>query len=733
MYCFACVNWDIFRRANPSPSGPHIVLHRRCEIEQTRGKEKFLDNCLGFGSVVEKFIMADEESGPKITIFVKTAKEKKSIEIEESANVKELKEEVAKQFSTTVEQVCLIFAGKILKDHEDIKSHNIKSGLTIHLVIRTGNRQQQSNQTPPPQSHANPPSDMFAPNFAFPGLGLGGLASLANNSAFADAQQRMQRELMNNPEMMRQLFDSPIVQSLFSNPETLRDMIMNHPQMQQIMERNPEISHIFNNPDLLRHTMEIMRNPAMLQEVMRNQDRALSNIESVPGGYNALRRMYTELQEPMYNAAQEQFGTNPFASLVSDGGDSTSSQQGTENRDPLPNPWAPGGSQSPGSNSRPSAPTPPNIMGSPGMQSMFQQLTDNPNLLSNLNTPFVQNMMQTLAANPEFTARMISSNPLLADNPALQQQMRTMLPQFMSQLQNPEHQNLLGNPAAIQAMMQIHQGVSQLQQIAPSIFNLGGLTSGIPGATTTTGNATTTTSTTATSSTPTTGTTTTSTGSIPNPAPDGSNMSSPEAFTQLMANMLSTMAISDSSPQQQQQQQQPPPEERYRSQLEQLANMGFVNREANLQESLFLVFYFVVFRGGLTSGIPGATTTTTGNATTTTSTTATSSTPTTGTTTTSTGSTPNPAPDGSNMSSPEAFTQLMANMLSTMAISDSSPQQQQQQQQPPPEERYRSQLEQLANMGFVNREANLQALITTFGDISAAVERLLQSHQYNSA
>lgn len=43
-------------------------------------------------------------------------------------------------------------------------------------------------------------------------------------------------QLMSNPEMMRQLFDSPIVQSLFSNPETLRDIIMNHPQMQQIME-----------------------------------------------------------------------------------------------------------------------------------------------------------------------------------------------------------------------------------------------------------------------------------------------------------------------------------------------------------------------------------------------------------------------------------------------------------------------------------------------------------------
>lgn len=39
---------------------------------------------------------------------------------------------------------------------------------------------------------------------------------------------------------------------------------------------------------------------------MRNQDRALSNLESIPGGYNALRRMYTDIQEPILNAAEEQ-------------------------------------------------------------------------------------------------------------------------------------------------------------------------------------------------------------------------------------------------------------------------------------------------------------------------------------------------------------------------------------------------------------------------------------------
>lgn len=62
------------------------------------------------------------------------------------------------------------------------------------------------------------------------------------------------------------------------------------------MQRHPEINHVMNNPELLRQTMEIARNPAMLQELMRSQDRALSNLESIPGGYSALQRMYRDIQ-----------------------------------------------------------------------------------------------------------------------------------------------------------------------------------------------------------------------------------------------------------------------------------------------------------------------------------------------------------------------------------------------------------------------------------------------------
>lgn len=86
--------------------------------------------------------------------------------------------------------------------------------------------------------------------------GLGGLAGLENlgmgSSNFVDLQQRMQRELLSNPETMLQVFENPLVQMLMDNPESIRMLVSANPQMQELMQRNPEISHMLNNPELLR-------------------------------------------------------------------------------------------------------------------------------------------------------------------------------------------------------------------------------------------------------------------------------------------------------------------------------------------------------------------------------------------------------------------------------------------------------------------------------------------------
>jgi len=388
--------------------------------------------------------------------------------------------------------------------------------------------------------------------------------------------------------MLRQMMDSPLVQSLMTNPDYMRHILTSNPQMQQLLERHPEINHVLNNPELLRQTMEIARNPAMLQELMRSQDRALSNLESIPGGYSALQRMYRDIQEPMFNAAQEQFGSNPFAALVNNSGatltGSANPQAGQENRAPLPNPWSgsptPAGSGSDGSaretGSTPSNSRPANTEGlsgmfsSPGMQSLMQQMMDNPQLMQNMmNAPYVQGMFQNISSNPELAEQIIVNNPLFAGNPAMQEQMRNMVPMFMTQMANPEVQNLVTNPQAMSAMMQIQQGMEQLRQVAPSFASTLGLGGTLPPTLNTTS------STTGTTSPPATTTSTSSTTARPGQ----------DAFSNLMASMLTSLAgqggqsgngLGASTPAQ-------PPEERYRSQLEQLTAMGFINREANLQ------------------------------------------------------------------------------------------------------------------------------------------------------
>ena len=62
------------------------------------------------------------------------------------------------------------------------------------------------------------------------------------------------------------------------------------------MNNNPEMAHILNNPQLLRESLALATNPALMREQMRHSDRAMSNLEAHPEGFNALRRMYENVQ-----------------------------------------------------------------------------------------------------------------------------------------------------------------------------------------------------------------------------------------------------------------------------------------------------------------------------------------------------------------------------------------------------------------------------------------------------
>ncbi|XP_052796681.1 ubiquilin-1-like [Mya arenaria] len=558
--------------------------------------------------------MADSEqtenSGTEITITVKTPKEKQEIKIDENADVKKLKELVGEKFKSPIEQLCLIFAGKILKENDTLKQHGIKDGLTIHLVIKSANKTTAASPGPADTPTTTttpsvPPSRPAAPDVSASPFGLGsmgGLAGLSNigmgSANFMEMQQRMQQQVTQNPEMLRQMMENPFVQQMMSNPDVMRQLMMANPQMRDVMERNPEITHMLNNPELMRQTLELARNPSMLQELMRSQDRAMSNLESIPGGFNALQRMYTDIQEPMMNAAQEGFGSNPFSGLVS--GDSAGTQAGRENTDPLPNPWAPQSGGTSGSTSSTTSTSTTSttsqaqgqfgMFNTPGMSSLMSQMSSNPQLMQNmLQAPYMQSMMESMTANPELANQILGTNPMFASNPQLREQFQQQLPTMLQQMQNPTVQNMMTNPRALEAMQQVMQGMQTLNSEAPGLFPNMGLPAGMApsfppgmvGGSTTTGTTTTSTSTTSATTGSTTETssataTTTASGTTGNmgPTTTPATPGGVDPFSNMMTQMMGMMAQGNASQ---------PPEQRFANQLDQLAMMGFVDREANIR------------------------------------------------------------------------------------------------------------------------------------------------------
>lgn len=128
--------------------------------------------------------------------------------------------------------------------------HNLKDGLAVHLVIKSGDSSstatssttsQSSSNTTNTQNNASPFQGLGGLGLGMGSLGslgsLGSMGSLAGGN-YAELQERMQRDFLTNPDLMRQLMDNPLVRQLMNNPDYLRAVLTSNPQMQQLMEVN---------------------------------------------------------------------------------------------------------------------------------------------------------------------------------------------------------------------------------------------------------------------------------------------------------------------------------------------------------------------------------------------------------------------------------------------------------------------------------------------------------------
>ncbi|KAL3631663.1 hypothetical protein CASFOL_024647 [Castilleja foliolosa] len=438
-----------------------------------------------------------------------TNSSKYSVQTNLQSTVGEFKALLAQRCDVPAEQQRLIYKGRILKDDQTLISYGLQADHTVHMV--RGFVPSATTPTAAPASAGNPNSVPAATQggsintggaggVASPFVGLGGLGAFGSTGgasglfgAGLPEFEQVQQQLTQNPNMMREIMHMPAVQSLMNNPEIMRSLIMSNPQMREIIDRNPELGHVLNDPSILQQTLEAARNPELMREMMRNTDRAMSNIESSPEGFNMLRRMYENVQEPLMNATTMDGGaatgagvrSNPFAAFLGsqsgtqarDGTNSSTAAPGTTtgatipNSNPLPNPWNAGGPQT--NNSTTTNPTGdariPSIaglggLGLPGLENMGMP---DPSTFSHLlQNPAVTQMMQSLLSNPQYMDQIVGVNP----------QLRSMLdanPQLRDMMQNPEVLRDLTSPATMQQMMALQQQLSQFGRQQSSLSQTG--------------------------------------------------------------------------------------------------------------------------------------------------------------------------------------------------------------------------------------------------------------------
>ncbi|EWM24518.1 ubiquitin family expressed [Nannochloropsis gaditana] len=213
----------------------------------------------------DKKSRTDEVMAP-ITVHIKCANAKKySVSVEQDKRVSDLKFAIEAMSDIPATHQRLIHKGKVLKDEEGLATYTIDNDSTVHLVrapsATTTSAPPASTHTVPPPPSSTTPAPPFPPptgsgatnpfaalmGGAGGGLGgspgstppfqagsnpmFGGLGMGPGGFPSAQEQQRMQQQLMQNPEMMDQVMQSPLMQQMMNSPELMRSMMMANPQI----------------------------------------------------------------------------------------------------------------------------------------------------------------------------------------------------------------------------------------------------------------------------------------------------------------------------------------------------------------------------------------------------------------------------------------------------------------------------------------------------------------------
>ncbi|KAL1774366.1 ubiquilin [Sigmodon hispidus] len=266
-----------------------------------------------------------------IRVIVKTPANQNSFTVADDTSVRQFKEKLSAHFKCQMDQLVLVFMGRLLKDHDILSQRGITDGHTIHVVIKSKHGSRSLAQSFRNLLTNNPchqdRSTKGNSSSVCQSAGTGQTKVESSLLMESDAPKvGTQNAEVDSSEHIAQMLENLCVQRLLSNVDFMRQLISEHPDIQELIQQNPEVSHLLDNSEILSQTLELARHLAIIQEIMQiyqpaqNLEHPLNpqpyiGLETITNGNSALGQNY-DFNDQTLNGMQDLLGSNFFTARL---------------------------------------------------------------------------------------------------------------------------------------------------------------------------------------------------------------------------------------------------------------------------------------------------------------------------------------------------------------------------------------------------------------------------------
>lgn len=224
-----------------------------------------------------QLVSGREPSSRIIRVSVKTPQDCQEFFLAENSNVRRFKKQISKYLHCDADRLVLIFTGKILRDQDILSQRGILDGSTVHVVVRSRLKGSACTGTlAGPTGHCTHRLE--------PSAKLGRLARASPD--LADFFSQLVQLLPAAPESVVQFLEDPLIQGLANEKQANGVHITE--TSKTIQKRDPALKF-----------PETLQKPVQQQEVLQEHKQRLETLKAVPGGDNAMHPSCSDIHQVM--------------------------------------------------------------------------------------------------------------------------------------------------------------------------------------------------------------------------------------------------------------------------------------------------------------------------------------------------------------------------------------------------------------------------------------------------